>query len=159
MSGRDRTDSIRDARSRRENSDTDVAGELAVCFGGEGRGLFVTYVDQSDIAFHASVVDREDVPARQRVDHVDTVALERFGDEMSPVGFHPAMLQTALDQMPSRCVIGAGGPGFGLHGNHDVGRVLGVVEHRVVARQPDRVLVRPGCRCWCFARGAGTHSR
>ena len=62
-----------------EGADTRLARGLGPTLGGECRGLLVPRVDDRDVLFLASVVDREEVPARKREEMRDAVRLQTLG--------------------------------------------------------------------------------
>ena len=69
-----------------ERADARFARDLGPALGGERGGGLVAHVDQLDPLRPAAVVDREQMPARQREDHLDPVRLE-------PAGHEPAAVQ------------------------------------------------------------------
>src|SRR5262249_32924030 len=54
---------------------------LGPALGCERRRLLVPRVDEPDAGLHATVVEREEVTARQSEDGVDVVAAQRLGGE------------------------------------------------------------------------------
>ena len=65
---------------------------LGPTFGRERRGLLVAGIDEAEIGLHRAVVEHEEMTARQREHHVDTVRAQDLDREAAAVGFH--------DQLP-----------------------------------------------------------
>ena len=74
---------VRRARSGRHDRATRTPGHARVPVGGVRGNLLVPHVDDLDPLRLAAVVDVDDVTAAQGEDGVDSLVLQRFGDEVS----------------------------------------------------------------------------
>ena len=74
-------DGARDAGPGGDHSDTRAASYAAIRLGGMRRRLLVSNVEDADAFEPAPLVDRHDVPAREREDRVDSLGCDRTGDE------------------------------------------------------------------------------
>ena len=75
---------------------------------GRVRGdLFVAHVNDANTLIDAAVIDIDDVPAAQREDRVDTLVLQRLGDQVAARD-HAGVAALALQSV-------FGGRGFGLN--------------------------------------------
>ena len=68
-----------------QRGDADPAGRLGEPLGGEGGRLLMADVEDPDPLRFAAVVDREDVPAREREQSVHPARLQDLGDDPPPV--------------------------------------------------------------------------
>ena len=80
-----RTHAVGDARAGGQCRDTGDPGHLRPALGRECRGLLVAGVDQTDALGAAAVVDREQVPTRQRENGVDTAGPQPSRHELARV--------------------------------------------------------------------------
>ena len=111
---RDGAHAVGDARPRGQRGGAGPAGHLGPTFGRERRRLLVACVDQPDAGLDAAVVQREEVPARQREQRVDVVAAERLGRQPATVGLERLRHAAGARSTPSRKPSSASnhGPGF-----------------------------------------------
>ena len=83
--GGDRAHPVGHPRPGGQRAHAERAGHLGPALGREGRGLLVADVDDVDALLAAAVVDREQVPAREREQLAHALGLERPGDQASTV--------------------------------------------------------------------------
>ncbi len=74
---------VGDARARSQRGDAGLTRHLRPALGRERGGLLVSGVDQPDTLAAATVVDREQMAARQREDGVDPAGFEPAGDQLA----------------------------------------------------------------------------
>ena len=76
-----------------QRTHAELARDLRPALGGERGGLLVADVDDLDALLAAAVVDREQVPAREREQLADAVGAQALGDQPPAVelvcGLHP----------------------------------------------------------------------
>src|SRR5581483_6447146 len=116
--GRDRGHGVRHARPRGHDGYPAAARQAPVALGGMAGDLLVPGVDDADAFVEAAVVDVLDVPAAQREDRVDPLALEHPGDEVAAVDLRHAPAPRLLLRA-AKCtarVVGAGAAESGAQG-------------------------------------------
>jgi hypothetical protein len=64
-----------------------AAGHTRVPVGRVRGNLLVPHVDDLDALIDAAVIDVDDVPAAEREDRIDTLVLQRLGDEVTARDF------------------------------------------------------------------------
>ncbi len=111
---RDGAHAVRDARPRGQRGCAGPARHLRPTLRRERRRLLVARVDQPDAGLDAAVVEREEVPARQREQRVDVVAAQRLGRQPAAVGLELLRHAAGARSTPSRKPSSASnhGPGF-----------------------------------------------
>ncbi len=111
---RDRAHAVGDTRPGGERGDAGPAGHLGPALGRERRRLLVAGVDEPDAGLDAAVVEREQVPARQREQRVDAVAAQRLRRQPPAVGLELLRHAAGARSTPSRKPSSASnhGPGF-----------------------------------------------
>jgi hypothetical protein len=78
---RDARDRVGAAGSGGRDHAPQLAGLPRITVGRMRRDLFVPHVDDADVFVDAAVVDIDDVTTAEREDGVDTLVLERLGDQ------------------------------------------------------------------------------
>ena len=81
----ERAHAVRHARAGGERAHARLPRHLRPALGGEGRGGLVAHVDERDALGAAAVVDREQMPARQREQRRHAVRLQAPGDQAPAV--------------------------------------------------------------------------
>ncbi len=71
------------AGAGRRHHAAELAGLAGIAVGGMGGGLLMAHVDDADAFVDAAVIDVDDVAAAQGEDGVDTLVLQRLGDQMA----------------------------------------------------------------------------
>ena len=104
------THTVGDAGSRGERRAPEPPRHLGPALGRERRGLLVTGVDEPQVGLHRAVVEHEEVPARQREHHVDTVRAQDLDGEPAAVGVHGQLpVATSAPRKPCRAANHASG--------------------------------------------------
>ena len=85
LGGGHRAHAVGDAGPGGERRHAGLAGDLGPALGGEGGGRLVAHVDEVDALLAAAVVDREQMPARQREELGHPVRLQALGHQPTPV--------------------------------------------------------------------------
>src|SRR6202041_1847963 len=97
-------------RSRRRDDAAELAGLTRITVGRVRGDLFVAHVDDANTLIDAAVIDVDDVPAAQRENRVNTLVLQRFGNQVAARD-HAGVAALALQSVFG----GRGrGRGFGL---------------------------------------------
>ena len=87
-------------RSGRRHHAAELAGLAGIAVGRMRGGLLMAHIDDADACVEATIVDVDNVTAAQREDGVDTLVLQRLGDEMA------AGDDVGVGALARQCIVG-----------------------------------------------------